>query len=195
MPGRAGMASPKAGVERLDLAGGEEETGEPCASSRAAREVNARLIGSLRTRLSSLDDARDVAQEAYLRLIDDDGRAPPASPHAYLFRIAQNLATDLLRRRRHRETLGDPGYELHADPTASPERAAEARRVLEQLPEALAALPERTAEAFRLVRLEHLTFAEAAIRMQLTERMVRIHVSRALLHCQQWLDLPGLESP
>lgn len=158
------------------------------------QEVNARLIGSLRTRLNSIDDARDVAQEAYLRLLDTEGRAQPASPRAYLFRIAQNLATDLLRRRRHREALGDPGYELHADPAASPERSAEAQRVLDQLPEALATLPERTAEAFRLVRLEHLSFAEAASRMQLTERMVRIHVARALLHCQERLDLPGMES-
>lgn len=189
------MASPKAGARGLRVASdqAEQTPAGPWPTAEAMEDLNAHLVGSLRTRLSSIDDARDVAQEAHLRLLDAHGRTPPASPRAYLFRIAQNLATDLLRRRRHRETLGDPGYELQPDPAASPERTAEAQRVLEQLPEALADLPERTTEAFRLVRLEHLSFAEAATRMQLSERMVRIHVARALLHCQQRLDLSGLE--
>lgn len=157
------------------------------------REVNSTLVNSLHARLRSIDDAREVAQEAYLRLLDVGDRKPVGHPRALLFRIAQNLATDVLRRRRHREETGTASPELRPDPAASPERAAFARHVLDRLPRILALLPERTAEAFRLVRLEHLTFSEAATRMQLTDRMVRIHVARALVHCQEQLELSGLE--
>ncbi|MET0327848.1 MAG: hypothetical protein ABW163_03655 [Luteimonas sp.] len=39
-----------------------------------------------------------------------------------------------------------------------------------------------------MVRVEQLSFAEAGARLQLTERMIRIHVARALAHCQLRLE-------
>lgn len=191
------MARPEVcplGPPGCDAGQDREAAGQAQGPEGLAQEVNASLVNSLHARLRSIDDAREVAQEAYLRLLDAGGRARIGFPRALLFRIAQNLATDVLRRRRYREEPGgQPLAELRVDPAASPERAADARRVLDRLPAIMAQLPERTAEAFRLVRLEHLSFREAAARMQLTERMVRIHVARALVHCQEQLELSGLE--
>lgn len=152
------------------------------------REFNRSLIRMLQARLGSYEDAREIAQEAYARLLNlDEGQA--ASYHrALLFRIAQNLATDLLRRRRYMELPEPDGLALWPDPAVDPERSARARILIERLPALLAELPPRTALAFRLVRMEQKSFAEAAERLGVTERMARIHVARALSYCQQRLD-------
>ncbi len=161
-------------------------------AEQLVRDFNQTLVRMLQARLGSYEDAREVAQEAYAKLLNL-GSEPAVSFHrAYLFRIAQNLATDLLRKRAYAEQP-DPGeLDLWPDPGASPERSAIAAQVMDRLPGLLAELPENCAEAFRLVRVEQKSFAEAALRLGLTERMVRIHVARALVYCQERLD--GLAS-
>lgn len=161
--------------------------GRPDAE-RLVQEFNRSLIQMLQARLGSYEDARDVAQEAYARMLNLDSGQAVSYHRAFLFRIAQNLATDLLRRRRLMEEREPDGLELWPDPSMDPERSARARIIAEQLSALLAQLPARTREAFNLVRLQHLDFNEAASRMGITSRMVRIHVARALVYCQQRLD-------
>lgn len=164
-----------------------EET--PAVSAEALmREFNQALVRMLQLRLGSYEDAREVAQEAYAKLLVVGDEKVVSYHRAYLFRIAQNLATDLLRRRAYMELPEPADLGLWQDPVANPERAARLSQVVAKLPAILAELPHNCTEAFRLVRIQQLSFAEAAVRMGLTERMVRIHVARALAHCQHHLD-------
>jgi RNA polymerase sigma factor (sigma-70 family) len=163
-------------------------SGERLDAERLVQEFNRSLIQMLQARLGSYEDARDVAQEAYARLLNLDSGQTVSYHRAFLFRIAQNLATDLLRRRRLMELPEPEGLDLWPDPAMDPERSARARTAVERLPGLLEELPEKTRRAFRLVRLQHLDFAEAAERLGITARMVRIHVAKALVHCQQRLD-------
>src|SRR5262245_62131178 len=66
---------------------------------RLFREHNEALIRFLQARLRSRHAAREVAQEAYVRLLSLD-RPPGASSYlqSLLFRTAANLATDRIRR-------------------------------------------------------------------------------------------------
>lgn len=158
------------------------------SAEQLVREFNQSLVRMLQARLGSYEDAREVAQEAYARLLNL-GSEPAISFHrAYLFRIAQNLATDLLRRRAYVERPADDALDLWPDAGTSPERSASAAQAVARLPALLAELPHKCAESFRLVRVEELSFGEAATRLGLTERMVRIHVARALAYCQERLD-------
>jgi RNA polymerase sigma factor (sigma-70 family) len=165
-----------------------QRPGDRPDAERLVQEFNRSLIQMLHARLGSYEDARDVAQEAYVRLLNLDSGQAVSYHRAFLFRIAQNLATDLLRRRRLIEAQPPEGLELWPDPTTDPERSARARIAAERLPALLAQLPAKTREAFSLVRLQHMDFDEAAARLGITARMVRIHVARALVHCQQQLD-------
>ena len=74
------------------------------------------------------------------------------------------------------------------DPAMDPERSAAAAQIVARLPALLAELPVKCADSFRLVRIQQLGYEEAAARLGLTSRMVRIHVARALAHCQARLD-------
>jgi RNA polymerase sigma-70 factor (ECF subfamily) len=66
-------------------------------------EHNRTLIGFLRARLRSEAEARDVAQEAYVRLLELESLNAVGFLRSYLFRVAANLAVDRLRHRTVRE--------------------------------------------------------------------------------------------
>jgi RNA polymerase sigma-70 factor (ECF subfamily) len=152
------------------------------------RDFNQSLVRMLQARLGSYEDAREVAQEAYAKLLVAGGDKVASYHRAYLLRIAQNLATDLLRKRAYTELPEPDDLGAWRDQTADPVRSARVAQVVKRLPAILAELPPTCTEAFRLVRIQQLSFAEAAARMGLTERMVRIHVARALAYCQRHLD-------
>lgn len=106
-----------------------------------------RLVRYLRLRMADPDHAEDIAQEAFVRLLDH----APRDPVAWLFTVAANLATDHARvargRARHlsliraeRAADADPGPEV---PLLRAEEVGRVRR-------ALAALPERDRELLLL---------------------------------------------
>lgn len=176
-------ASPTAGMPPA-----EAPTQEPPKAEVLVRNFNQALIRSLQQRLGSYEDARDVAQEAYARMLNLGQEQVVSYHRALLFKIAQNLATDMLRRRAYTELPEPDDLGFWPDPAADPERSVRARIVLEQLPGLLAELPPNCAEAFRLVRLKQCSFKEAAEQLGVTERMVRIYLAKALALCQQRLD-------
>ena len=96
-----------------------------------------RLVRSARKRLGSADDAEDVAQEAFVRLL---GEEPHDSP-AWLFTVAGRLAIDHRRAsvRRERFAAGprweqtDDAPDAADDALLRDERVVTVRRVLETL--------------------------------------------------------------
>lgn len=182
------MTNPKDNPEGLSASREASQAGDPVSAEELMKGFNQALVRMLKLRLGSYEDAREIAQEAYAKLLVVGSDKVVSYHRAYLFRIAQNLATDLLRKRAYMELPEPDDLGLWRDPAANPERSARVAQIVDRLPAILAELPHNCTEAFRLVRIKQLSFAEAAARMGLTERMVRIHVARALAYCQQHLD-------
>ena len=149
------------------------------------REHNETLVRFLRGRLPRDMDAREAAQEAYVRLLQLDEPAQPSFLRAYLFKVAANVATDLLRRRVMRQH-GDMAEVGSRDQTApaTQERALQAREQLDLVEKALQELPPRCREAFRLSREDGCSSAEIASSLGVSDRMVRQYLVRALEHIQ-----------
>ncbi len=163
--------------------------GAPLEPSQRAAEVsnlfrdhNRSLVLFLAARLKDLQAAHEVAQEAYVRVLELESTGAVSFLRGYLFKVASNLAIDRLRRQQSRARL-DPvqPVEDFLD-LATPERAVIAREELAYLGKVLAELPAKYQEAFRLHRVEDLTFEEIAQRMGLKDRMVRRYVANALLY-------------
>ena len=152
------------------------------------REHNEALLRLLIARLGSTDDAKEVAQEAYARLLQLGQKRVVSYERALLFRIAQNAATDRLRRKSNSQ----PHYSLELferiDPTADPERSAGALQRHEILQRVVRELPPKCWKAFIAVRYRGRSFAEVATEMDIGERMVRLYVSRALAYCRTRLE-------
>jgi RNA polymerase sigma factor (sigma-70 family) len=174
---------------------GPESPGEDAGArsehvERLFREHNEALVRFLVARLRSRHAASEVAQEAYVRLLSLD-RPPGAASYlqSLLFRIAANLATDRLRREQNFARITDtPLFHEFAE-VRTPERQAAAAETVKRLERLIAALPEKCRQAFLLNRVEGLDFPEIARVMNLSERMVRTYVVRAVLHCRERMDL------
>lgn len=141
----------------------------------------------LRGRFPAALDVDDLVQEAYLRVL----RARPAdglrSPKAFLFAVARNAAVDQLRRRSAsgEVAMGDAGG-LHAAETALPDETEHAREV-DLLLEAIAALPERCREIFRLRKIHGLAQSEIARRLGISEHTVSAQLTIGFHKCASYV--------
>jgi RNA polymerase sigma-70 factor (ECF subfamily) len=152
------------------------------------REHNRALIGFLVARLRSLQDAKEVAQEAYVRLLQMGQPDSQVLARAYLFRVAGNLAIDRLRRRATRDRITEELSAEEAGGFGLPERQLLVNEELLLLSRCLQELPDKVRTAFLMYRLEGLSQNEIAARLKVTDRMVRKYITQALLHCRLRLD-------
>src|SRR5262245_27837684 len=70
------------------------------AVRRLFEEHNRKLIRFLLARLQNEQDAVEIAQEAYVQLLQLEKAGSVGLLQAYLFKIARNLAVDRVRRRK-----------------------------------------------------------------------------------------------
>ncbi len=186
---------PEAEPPPSGAAGAGEDANRAALIERLFREHNQALIRFLMARLRSYQDARDVAQEAYVRLLSLDQPGAVSFLRAFLFKTAANIAID--RRRRdatHLRATELPLFHEFADARTPERRAADAQTV-QRLEKLVAAMPRKCQQAFVLHQFHGRDFSSIAQEMKISERMVRKYVVRALLHCRQQLDIDGTERP
>jgi RNA polymerase sigma-70 factor (ECF subfamily) len=181
---------------RADPSIAQEETptenpagpGRPETIERLFREHNEALIRFLLPRVRSRQAALEVAQEAYVRLLSLDRPGAVSYLRSFLFKTAANLAIDWARRNDvHTRAMNTPLFREFTD-NRTPERAAVGAQEVKRLGELLMGLPPKCREAFVLNRFQGLDFPAIASKMNLSERMVRTYVMRALLHCRANLE-------
>lgn len=138
---------------------------------------------------ASPDDARDLVQEAFLRLSRIDLRGGViARPEAYLRQIARNLLRDRAKAaRRHAEALHVP-FDDEAVSDADETRRLEARDSLNRLEAAMARLKPKTREIFMAHRLDGLSYAEIAERTGMSVKGVEKQMSRAIVELRRLMD-------
>lgn len=127
------------------------------------------------------EEGRDIAQAAFIRAWENLNKYDPAwSFSTWLYRIATNLAIDLLRARDSRDRTHQTHLRLVGDSEApdAPELVSEGevQRIFGELAEHLT--PAQRA-AFVLREVEGLSTAEVARAVGCTEATVRNHVFQA----------------
>ncbi len=152
---------------------------------------NDALVRHLRTRVGSVEDAEDMVQEGYLRLLAQArrGRGAIANLRAYLGRSLHHLVSDHFRRQgRERASLQQPqtlSLAASAEPPADPERTLETRQQLERIRRAINRLPPRCRQAFILHRFHGLGYSAVAARLGVSVSSVEKYVMQALDACRR----------
>lgn len=160
---------------------------------RLFREHNEALIRFLRPRVGSRQEAIDVAQEAYVRMLSLDEPGAVSYLRTFLFRTAANIAIDRQRRHQAHERATDQPQVQTGPELRTPERRVAGEQVLARLESLVAALPPKCRQSFIWHQIHGLAAATVAQRLGITESMVRKYVVRALLHCRERMDLEELE--
>ena len=156
--------------------------------SRLFSEHNESLIQFLATRLRSVHEAKEVAQEAYVRLLSLEDSGAVSFLRAFLFKTAANLAVDRIRSRNRQQQALDAGLCDESREAPTPDREAASAQEVEIVRRLIGELPPKCRHAFLLHRVHGAEFSEIAQEMGLSERMVRHYVLRAVLYCRAGLD-------
>jgi RNA polymerase sigma factor (sigma-70 family) len=149
---------------------------------------NQALLRFLTCRLHSSQEAKEIAQEAYVRLLRLDATDGISYLRAFLFKTAANLAADRLKSATRRERIHRLDFFDATDCAPSSEESMAAEQELETLLKAVDELPPKCRYAFVMHSFQGCSFSEVAQAMNLTERMVRLYVERALVYCRERLD-------
>jgi RNA polymerase sigma factor, sigma-70 family len=155
--------------------------------SRLYRQYYGELFRFLASRLPSREDAAEIAQEAFARMLALESDYPFQHPRGFLFRTALNLTVDAFRSQHPRPHQMDEIAMAENLPceTPGPESAVYARQRLDLLKNAIAELPPRCRQAFLMHKFENRSYTEIAAEMGISRNMVEKHIIKALAHCRR----------
>jgi len=200
----------EAAREHFALLVARARTGDATAFERIMLETERKVVSTAWRMLGNREDARDAAQEVYLRVYKYLDRFKPEQDfQAWLYRITINVCRDAARKRV--ATQGHAGFintqqggddERAAPPSAeavSPDADAEEHAIRAQqrafLLSALDTLPEKERAALVLRDLEGLTTEEVARVLRSRPVTVRSQISSARaklkIHCERLLGKGG----
>ena len=151
-----------------------------------------RLIGIFTHVLHDRSSAEDLAQEAFLRVYRARHRYQPTAKFAtWLFRIANNLATNRLRSLSRRKEVSMKGADSGQQTARAPEQLAMEKSALmparqldkqemrEVVRQSLDTLNDRQRMALLLNKFEHMSYADIAASMDLSVSAIKSLLTRA----------------
>lgn len=163
------------------------------ALASIAKQLHRPLLRFFCKRTGSLEEAKDIVQEAYVRVLAVERGDATHDLDRYLWRCALNIMNDRRRNLRNRERLAQV---LSAKPeqfAPSAEITADARERLALITEAVHTLPPRCQHAFLLRVVRSLPFEDVGHEMKISSRMAKTYVARTLEDLRRQLNHPVLE--
>jgi len=165
--------------------------GDEAALDRLLESHWSPLVAYVAGRVRDVELAKDIAQEAFVRLWERRHAIDPSrSVVAYLYQVARRRAIDELRRQdvharwAERERWVASGATAQDAPLT---RLAEAE-ALAAVARAIAVLPARRREAFTLVHVQDLSYRQAADVMGTAPQTVANQVTAALAQLRRELS-------
>jgi len=150
-------------------------------------------------RLHSSENAADLAQEVYLRLLRFADDELIRCPEAYVYRVAFNVLYEFkLHERRNRVAFDSEALEQITeklpDEAASPDELCDQQRRERRLEEVLGELPPMQRSVFLLAKRQDMPHEEIASKLDLSMHTVRKYLYRTLHYCRQRISGTAQES-
>ena len=127
---------------------------------RAMEEFESALIGYAATILHDIDLARDVAQDTFLRLCEQEPAKVEKQLKAWLFTVCRNRAFDVLRKQRRVEPIDEVRWKKVAGDEMQPDETLRQRERLEKAAALLDRLTENQREVIILKFQQGLSYRE-----------------------------------
>jgi RNA polymerase sigma factor (sigma-70 family) len=166
--------------------------------AQAVAEQRSRLRNFIRRRVPNADDAEDIVQEVFYELVEANRLLMPIEHvTAWLFRVARNRITDLLRRDKpaafSNSAVEDENgellqiHDLLPSPDAGPEALYVRNFVFDELALALEELPDEQRDVFVAHELEGRSFKQLAAEMDVNINTLLARKRYAVLHLRERL--------
>jgi RNA polymerase sigma-70 factor (ECF subfamily) len=165
----------------------EAKAGDFAAFERLLLQHERQVLRTALRLLGNSEDARDVAQEVFIRLHKHLGAVRENEELIrWLYRTTVNLCIDAHRRSRRRPAGAEPRELI--DQSLDPEALAAHAQHRALISEALDTLTPKERAAIVLRDLENRTTTEAALILGSSEATVRSHISSARIKIRQFVD-------
>jgi RNA polymerase sigma factor (sigma-70 family) len=147
------------------------------------------LLRFISRRIRSVVDARDLAQETYVRLLRLERKDLIRDPRPYLYRIAANILYEFeLGRKSDIAGLMRWSAEVYADPDVEyADHDADSLMLGRRLESVLRGLSPKCRAVVILHRREGMTYEEIGLRIGMSTSMVKKYLAQGLKHCRDRL--------
>jgi RNA polymerase sigma factor (sigma-70 family) len=154
-----------------------------------AEDYGPDLVRFIARRVRSTVDARDLAQETYVRLLRLERKDLIRDPRPYLYRIAANILYEFeLGRKADTAGLMRWSAERRADSEAGTlDEDIETMALRKRLESALSGLSPKCRAVVILHRRDGMTYDEISGELGISASMVKKYLSQGLLHCRERL--------
>ena len=147
------------------------------------------LLRYLSSRLPNGEGAKDLAQEAYLRLLRRGRSELVRHPEAYLFRIAANLMYEHWLKHRPESDQGsfaiDP--DMLESGGISTENSVAQLQSVDALERVLRVMPPMRRKVLVMHRRDGMTYDEISAALGISVGMVKKHLVKGLARCREQL--------
>jgi len=143
--------------------------------------------------LKKPEDIEDVAQEAFLKVLEAGSKGEIRYPKTYLYRTARNLALNTLTKKS--PLLTDSIEDLLSQDVLTKSKPLEDDIMIQERFEifcrAMVNLPATTRQVLILRKYHGLTRNEVASKLNISVSSVEKHLAKALKSCIHYLDVSG----
>jgi len=144
------------------------------------RQHNEALVNYIYSWVHCRADARDIAQEAFVKIFSLGDPNVINHLRGFLYRTAKNIAADWIRKRIVREAFADEApLRGDQDDTLTPEHIWLAREQLAAVQRAIELLPARTRMALHMIREDGLSYEEVGAKLGIQTHSARRLIERA----------------
>ena len=147
------------------------------------RDHNQWLLGWLLRRLGDREQAADLTQDTFVRLISSALTRVPQEPRSYLATVAKRLMIDQLRRRQLERSYLEYLANEPLMQECSPERRIMVMETLLQLDAMLDGLDTKVRQAFFYVQLDGMAYGEVAARLGVSVSAGTKYMAKATERC------------
>lgn len=146
------------------------------------------LIGFASSKLFSLEDARDIIHDIFVKLWEDRKQLQiDRNLKGYLFTLVRYRIVDKIRKNITREEYSLMIQALGTAYATTIDQQISAKELQQSIQRSLNKLSPKVKEVYRLSREENLSIPEIAEQLQLSEQTVKNQLSAALKHLRHSL--------
>ena len=160
----------------------------------AVQEIKDRVFSYSARLLGDVEEAKDVTQEALVRLWEHRDSVPDTPrARAWTLRTAHNLAMDRLRQRSARPQAAEEVLEVLPTRAADPERSASGRESLRELERAIRLLSESERAVVLMREVEGLSYDEMSETLEVPLGTIKARLHRGRERLREALREAGVQ--
>ena len=147
-----------------------------CLIAQSYIDFHDQIFSYIKFRINSSEDAADLVQDAFVRLLDYKQMLRPETVKSFIFTIVRNLVIDYIRRQYRKQEVSANMYEFSKDYTDSFESQMHAEDILRLENGMLMTLPKQRKLIYTLDRFEDKSADEIAVELKISKRTVESHL-------------------